>query len=239
MSEPTSDSGHKNAGGFLMGETAGMPNWAWILVVAAGIVLAVIVPRVLNKGGGGTATSAPGTSTDNLNSGGGSSGLGLAIDPTTGLPYAVQGLVPSGGSSGNSGPDMSTLLAQLSGQQTTIGTLQTQQDAANAKINANQTALFADIAQKYTDLLSKVNNQTTSIQQPAPTPQPAQQPAPTPQPAPQTTSRYITVTRWPSQFGTLSGIASANGVSLSRLEQLNPQISNPNLIYAGQQIRIS
>ena len=225
MSEPTSDSGHKNAGGFLMGETAGMPNWAWILVVAAGIVLAVIVPRVLNKGGGGTATSAPGTSTDNLNSGGGSSGLGLAIDPTTGLPYAVQGLVPSGGSSGNSGPDMSTLLAQLSGQQTTIGTLQTQQDAANAKINANQTALFADIAQKYTDLLSKVNSQTT--------------PQPTPQPTPQTTSRYITVTRWPSQFGTLSGIASANGVSLSRLEQLNPQISNPNLIYAGQQIRVS
>ena len=225
MSEPTSDSGHKNAGGFLIGETAGMPNWAWILVVAAGIVLAVIVPRVLNKGGGGTATSAPGTSTDNLNSGGGSSGLGLAIDPTTGLPYAVQGLVPSGGSSGNSGPDMSTLLAQLSGQQTTIGTLQTQQDAANAKINANQTALFADIAQKYTDLLSKVNSQTT--------------PQPTPQPTPQTTSRYITVTRWPSQFGTLSGIASANGVSLSRLEQLNPQISNPNLIYAGQQIRVS
>ena len=225
MSEPTSDSGHKNAGGFLMGETAGVPNWAWILVVAAGIVLAVIVPRVLNKGGGGTATSAPGTSTDNLNSGGGSSGLGLAIDPTTGLPYAVQGLVPSGGSSGNSGPDMSTLLAQLSGQQTTIGTLQTQQDAANAKINANQTALFADIAQKYTDLLSKVNSQTT--------------PQPTPQPTPQTTSRYITVTRWPSQFGTLSSIASENGVSLSRLERLNPQISNPNLIYAGQQIRVS
>ena len=180
---------------------------------------------MLNKGGGGTATSAPGTSTDNLNGGNGSSGLGLAIDPTTGLPYAVQGLVPSGGSSGNSGPDMSTLLAQLSGQQTTIGTLQTQQDAANAKINANQTALFADIAQKYTDLLSKVNSQTT--------------PQPTPQPTPQTTSRYITVTRWPSQFGTLSGIASANGVSLSRLEQLNPQISNPNLIYAGQQIRVS
>ena len=226
MSEPTSNSGHKNAGSFLMGETAGMPNWAWILVVAAGIVLAVIVPRVLNKGGGGgAATGIPGTSTDNLNSGGGSSGLGLAIDPTTGLPYAVQGLVPSGGSSGNSGPDMSTLLAQLSGQQTTIGTLQTQQDAANAKINANQTALFADIAQKYTDLLSKVNSQTT--------------PQPTPQPTPQTTSRYITVTRWPSQFGTLSGIASANGVSLSRLEQLNPQISNPNLIYAGQQIRVS
>ena len=59
MSEPTSNSGHKGAGGFLMGETAGVPNWAWILVVAAGIILAVIVPRVLNKGGGGTATSAP------------------------------------------------------------------------------------------------------------------------------------------------------------------------------------
>jgi spore coat assembly protein SafA len=37
---------------------------------------------------------------------------------------------------------------------------------------------------------------------------------------------------------TLSGIAQQHGVSLSALIAANPQISNPNLIYAGQQINI-
>jgi spore coat assembly protein SafA len=37
---------------------------------------------------------------------------------------------------------------------------------------------------------------------------------------------------------TLSGIAAQHGVSLSALEAANPQISNPNLIYAGQTIHL-
>ncbi|HEY0179198.1 MAG TPA: phage tail tip lysozyme [Dokdonella sp.] len=37
---------------------------------------------------------------------------------------------------------------------------------------------------------------------------------------------------------TLSSIAQAHGVSLSALEQANPQIKNPNLIYAGQHVTI-
>jgi LysM repeat protein len=37
---------------------------------------------------------------------------------------------------------------------------------------------------------------------------------------------------------TLSGIASRFGVSLGALESANPQITNPNLIYVGQQIHI-
>jgi len=37
---------------------------------------------------------------------------------------------------------------------------------------------------------------------------------------------------------TLSGIAASHGVSLAAVESANPQISNPNLIFAGQSVRI-
>lgn len=40
------------------------------------------------------------------------------------------------------------------------------------------------------------------------------------------------------QGDTLSGIASSHGVSLSALENANPQIRNPNLIFAGQIIHV-
>src|SRR4030095_4419596 len=76
--------------GFLTGQTAGLPNWAWLLVIGAGIALAYVVPKFVNKGGTGESTKPTGAS-----------GLGLAIDPTTGLPLAVEGLVPSGAMAGN------------------------------------------------------------------------------------------------------------------------------------------
>jgi LysM repeat protein len=37
---------------------------------------------------------------------------------------------------------------------------------------------------------------------------------------------------------TLSGIAASHGVSLAAVEQANPQIANPNLIYAGQRVNL-
>jgi murein DD-endopeptidase MepM/ murein hydrolase activator NlpD len=37
---------------------------------------------------------------------------------------------------------------------------------------------------------------------------------------------------------TLSGIATSHGVSLAALEAANPQLSDPNVIYAGQRIEI-
>lgn len=74
---------------FLTSETAGMPNWVWLLVIGAGLGLAYFVPKLIGKN--------TGTSTDQ---GAASAGLGLAIDPTTGLPYAVEGLVPSGAVAG-------------------------------------------------------------------------------------------------------------------------------------------
>jgi hypothetical protein len=72
-------------GSFLQQSTAGLPNWAWLLVIAGGITAAIIIPKFF-KGGGANPSA---------------SGLGLAIDPSTGLPYAIEGLVPSGGIAGN------------------------------------------------------------------------------------------------------------------------------------------
>jgi hypothetical protein len=80
----------KGIGGFLNAQTAGLPNWGWILVIVAGIAAAVYLPKMFGKGQSGTSADQAGQ------------GLGLAIDPTTGLPYAVSGLVPAGaGASGS------------------------------------------------------------------------------------------------------------------------------------------
>jgi LysM repeat protein len=51
------------------------------------------------------------------------------------------------------------------------------------------------------------------------------------------TPKYITVTPWPTLTSTLWGISQKVGVPLARIEALNPNIRNPNVIYAGQSIR--
>ena len=58
--------------------------------------------------------------------------------------------------------------------------------------------------------------------------------APTPQPAPVTPLKGYTVQRG----DTLSGIAAKHGISLARIKELNPQIENYNLIYAGQTVYV-
>lgn len=85
------DANSNKVGGFLKAETAGLPNWAWILVIAAGIAAAVVLPKFLGKKGSSSGETIEG------------SGLGLAVDPTNGLPYAVEGLVPSGAMAGTGG----------------------------------------------------------------------------------------------------------------------------------------
>ena len=79
--------------GFLSKDTAGLPNWAWLLVVGAGIAAVYVIPKFTGNKASSTNASS---STD-------TSGLGLAVDPTTGLPYAVEGLVPSGAGAGGGG----------------------------------------------------------------------------------------------------------------------------------------
>lgn len=88
--------------GFLEKETAGLPNWGWIAIIAAGIGVTYLGPKLFGNLTG-THGNSPTTSTD----AGSTSGIGLAIDPTTGLPYAVEGLVPTGGLSGT-GPPVGT-----------------------------------------------------------------------------------------------------------------------------------
>ena len=87
------------AGGFLNKTTAGLPNWAWIAVVVVGVAGAVLLPKLF--GAKTPATPATATDTTGGTTGLSTSGIGLAIDPTTGLPYAVSGLVPSGALANN------------------------------------------------------------------------------------------------------------------------------------------
>jgi hypothetical protein len=103
---PENGSGSKGGskgGGFLKQSTAGLPNWAWVLVVVGGVAAAYFIPKLF--GGGGGTTSQTATDQTNPNT----TGLGMAIDPATGLPYAVEGLVPSGNPYGGSGTDLSGL----------------------------------------------------------------------------------------------------------------------------------
>ena len=46
----------------------------------------------------------------------------------------------------------------------------------------------------------------------------------------------MNATPFGTQFGTLYGIAKYEHMNLSELEADNPQIKNPNLIYAGETI---
>lgn len=70
-----------------------------------------------------------------------------------------------------------------------------------------------------------------SVQKPTPAPTPAPQPAPKPQ-QPSTTTYTV------KSGDTLSGIAQKYGTTVSALAQLNG-IQNPNVIYAGQVLKIS
>lgn len=72
-----------NVTNFLKQSTAGLPNWAWILVVGAGIAAAYFVPKFL----GGKQTSQPGVT----------SGVVPTVDPATGLPYTPGGPFAGGG----------------------------------------------------------------------------------------------------------------------------------------------
>lgn len=115
---------------------------------------------------------------------------------------------------------------------------------------------FDQLTQQLNNIQSQLAGQQQPPSNPTQTPNP-----PTPQNNPPTnipdrgfvnhgvnrppTGQFVTVQKWPSSMSTLSGIASQEGISLSRIESLNPQLFNQrpnsgwNLIYAGQRVRIA
>jgi len=74
----------------LQAQTAGLPNWAWLLIIAGGIAAAIIVPNLLGQGAAATpaTTDNTGATTPTDNSGllGAGGGVGGGYDyssPTT------------------------------------------------------------------------------------------------------------------------------------------------------------
>jgi LysM repeat protein len=207
MAEPTTPTPTGHSGGFkgfLTGTTAGLPNWAWILVVGGGIAAAYFLPKLLGSSSSSTTTPTTGTDT---------SGIGLAVDPTTGLPYAVEGLVPSGAYAGDTS-------GSTTGVTGTTG-------APGPAGPAGPTGAAGAPGKPGTPAPTPVKKPivvTTPVKKPT---------APAPQ------EKYVNVQAWPQPLSTLSGIASKNGITLERLEQLNPQIKDPNLIYPNEKVRIA
>lgn len=212
---------------FLQKEIAGLPNWVWLIVIAGGIAAVYIIPKFTKKST--TATTAD-TAT---NTGTGAAGIGLAIDPTTGLPYAVEGLVPSGGM-GATGSDLSStnaLLAQMLTNQ--------QQELTLLNMPATPTIQGTIIppgpSGGVNPPTATAPAPTATATAPAPTATaPAPPQAPTP-PAPAPTTRYYTVV----PGDTLWSIAArylGSGSNWPSLYNANKATigSNPNLIYPGQ-----
>lgn len=86
---------------------------------------------------------------------------------------------------------------------------------------------------------------TAPVAAAAPAPAPAPRPAPPPVAAIAPTvpsasqGRYIIVQPWPRKDSSLWSIAQDADVSLATVEALNPQIRNPNLVYAGEPVRVA
>lgn len=248
--------------GFMKGTTAGLPNWGWVLVIGGGIAAVYLVPKFL----GSKSSPNPLQQSADQSAAAGASGLGLAIDPTTGLPYAVEGLVPSGasgapsqgvqgppGQQGPTGPPGSpgptgTNPVLPAGTKITYGPSGRvyyttpggqQQVFSQFKNGLNPSGGYAGfcpgcITQVLTN--GQVNarlpnsNQWWILVPPS-----SHSSTRTPNEA----ARYMSVPAWPYGMTTMSAIASQHSVSLTKLLELNPAITDPNHVYAGQAIRIS
>ena len=211
----TAHEGGSAVGKLLSATTAGLPNWAWLLIIAGGVTLAIIVPKLF---GGGTSTDTGTGTTDQT----GTDQTGtIGADLSGAYPYG-QGV--GGGGGGTSGPIGSTSGQPLIGDYT-----QGYGPVSAAPTTTQQPTPPTAQAQRQTGQASaQAQLQTQHRLQPQPTHKPSHP-----------NERYITVQRWPEELSTLSGIGSRYGVSVTRLRQLNPHISNPNLIYPGEHIRVA
>lgn len=102
-----------------------------------------------------------------------------------------------------------------------------------------------NINQSINGLANQIGSGTTTSPptppaQPPPTPKPG--PGPKPGPKPPNTQKFVTVASWSALNtkwnSTLLGIAQHEGITLNRIETLNPGIKNPNLIFAGEKVRV-
>lgn len=151
-------------------------------------------------------------------------------------------LFRSSGSQGSSTANQSPDLSQGGFVPSNISTAL---DSINAAISGLQNEINQ---QNTTTTTGTVPAGPGGLNPPPPTSNPIPNPPPVsapPAPPAQPQPQYVTVTPWPSTFGSLWGIANFEGISLARIEQLNPQLYNQrpgsgwNLIYPGQQVRIS
>jgi hypothetical protein len=248
-------------GGFLKADTAGLPNWVWLGVIAAGVGVAYFLPKFMGTKQADQAST--GTGTD-------ASGLGLAIDPTTGLPYAVEGLVPSGAGAGagvnqgpqgpqgvpgppgptgpggppivppNKNPRQPILPWNFKGLPKIGGAIFTYQGQTYTIVPGTKGVIWGAIGRmSYDEAKAKPIGAGSKIMLLAP--QNYMVPGAL---APsiewgQMTPRYESVPAWPDAGSSLGDIARRNGVSLARLEALNPSLTDPEKLFPGERVRVA
>lgn len=218
-------------GHFFTQTTAGLPNWAWLLVIGGGIAAAIIVPRLF---GGTSTTDQTGTDTS-----------GTTPDTTSGaVPTYDTGV---GGGGGYAPYDYSGQSVTPPPQPTTTaqaGT-DTSQQTSRQQLNA-QNALTPSAP-------------TLNPWVPAVTPAPGErwyeayqqrgesfgtQPTPQISGGKYQNAKYVTVGSWPSKELGWGAIASKYHTTVKRLEQLNPTIPGLNQgghgsAHPGETIRIA
>lgn len=227
---PEGGEGGSGIKGFLGKDTAGLPNWAWLLVVAGGIAAAYFVPKFL----GGQSTNATdqgatnaGTAQSNTN------GIGLAVDPTTGLPYAVEGLSPSGGlAGGGGGVDLSGITTALNSILANLNKttppptptpVSTGGGCPKGSRMCNGKCQPAGLLCR--DTASKPITQGQETQRNAA--------------FDARIDKRVTVSQWPHTSQSLGDVARMHGVSEKRLQQLNPQLTEPHNLQPGQKVRVA
>lgn len=220
--------------GFLGKDTAGLPNWAWLLVVAGGIAAAYFVPKFLGGQSSSSTSSTDQSAQAQAQGQGGPTGIGLAVDPTTGLPYAVEGLSPSGGLAGGGGG------VDLSGITTALNSIL-------ANLNKTTPPTPTPVTGKGSGGCPKGSVMCNGKCQPAgllcrdTAPKPITQPQETRMNAAfdRRIDTRVTVPSWPHTSQSLSDVARMHGVSEKRLQQLNPQIVEPHNLQPGQKVRVA
>jgi hypothetical protein len=237
--------------GLLTRTTGGLPNWGWGLILVAGVGAAYFLPKVLGQqSGGANPLQQSAAASDQA----GASGLGLAIDPTTGLPYAVEGLVPSGspvaggitvstpGPAGTnptlpSGTKISygaggrVFYTPPGGQQQNFSSFANGDVSGKSGYSGFCPGCITQVQSNGSVLArSPGSNNWWLLIPPAghSTTRTPNEPA-----------RSISVPRWPESATSLAALGSKYQLSIEKLESLNPGITRGDTIDAGQQIRIA